>query len=454
MPKLLALVFCIPLVVGSPVSAVEVGAFRFTVRAGGYTFKVPYDANRSLSVSSTQVQHAVLLLHGSSRSAANAYETLLEALDLAGLGSTPNLLVAPQFLIEADIVSNLLPTDHLFWGDSGWKEGNASQSTAANPRPAALSSFAVMDSILYAIGTRYPNLQTLVLAGRSAGGQFIHRFAAGSTVADVLANAFGVEVRFVVANPSSYIYMNTQRVVAGTLDQFAVPSSSTIASCPGYDDYKYGLQDRNNYMSQLSASQIRSRFPQQRVTYLLGELDDDPAALDLDTSCAAMLQGSNRLERGLIFGSYVRHVYGASGFANHRTIVVPDVGHSAENMFRSPCGVGELFGVGNCDPVAIAPETTDGTAPLELGPGEPNPFGSQTTIVYAVPDGRRRTTLRVFDVRGRVVRTLLDGAQVERTASVVWDGRSDAGQRVAAGVYFYRLQHGLETITRRVALLR
>ena len=146
---------------GSPASAntpvTPIGAFRFAVRAGGTTFQVPYDANRSLSVTSTQVQRAVVLLHGSSRSSANAYETLGEAADLAGASNATILLVAPQFLLEVDINFHQLPADHLFWSDSGWKEGNTSQSTVANPRPAARSSIAVMDTSLYCTGSRNPN---------------------------------------------------------------------------------------------------------------------------------------------------------------------------------------------------------------------------------------------------------------------------------------------------------
>jgi len=192
-------------------------------------------------------------------------------------------------------------------------------------------------------------------------------------------NDFGVELVFVVANASSYLYLNAERAVAGTLNQFAIPSNAVIASCSDYNEYKYGLQARNTYMSRLSSSQIVSRFPQQRMTYLLGELDNDPAAADLDTSCAAWMQGSHRLERGRIFGEYLRHFYGASISDNHRTIVVPGVGHSAENMFRSSCGVAHLFGAGECDPVDVAPDLTGGAQLLFLRQGHPNPFKSQTS---------------------------------------------------------------------------
>jgi flagellar hook assembly protein FlgD len=60
-------------------------------------------------------------------------------------------------------------------------------------------------------------------------------------------------------------------------------------------------------------------------------------------------------------------------------------------------------------------------------------------ISYAVKDGGQ-TTIRVYNVAGKVVRTLLDRELAAGTSGrVVWDGTDDAGERCAAGVYFYRI---------------
>jgi flagellar hook assembly protein FlgD len=63
-------------------------------------------------------------------------------------------------------------------------------------------------------------------------------------------------------------------------------------------------------------------------------------------------------------------------------------------------------------------------------------------------------TLRVYDVSGRLVRTLVDGRQPEGVATATWDGRNDGGGRVASGVYFYRLEAGDTRATRRMVLLK
>ncbi|RMH89545.1 MAG: T9SS C-terminal target domain-containing protein, partial [Calditrichaeota bacterium] len=69
----------------------------------------------------------------------------------------------------------------------------------------------------------------------------------------------------------------------------------------------------------------------------------------------------------------------------------------------------------------------------------PNPFNPTTTIPFGLPE-EARVSLEIFNLLGQKVRTLLSR---ERLAAgyhrVVWDGLSDAGQRVASGIYFYRL---------------
>ncbi len=71
----------------------------------------------------------------------------------------------------------------------------------------------------------------------------------------------------------------------------------------------------------------------------------------------------------------------------------------------------------------------------------PNPFNPQTSIRYTVPSSGH-VSLRVYDQRGRLVRTLVDGAQKEGERVVVWDGRADDGARVSSGIYLYQLKAG------------
>jgi hypothetical protein len=84
----------------------------------------------------------------------------------------------------------------------------------------------------------------------------------------------------------------------------------------------------------------------------------------------------------------------------------------------------------------------------------PNPFNPTTTIRFGVAQ-QGRVTLRIYDVRGALVRTLVDDvreAGVEHR--VRWDGRDDRGRSVASGVYFLRLEAQGFFETRKMVLLR
>ena len=82
----------------------------------------------------------------------------------------------------------------------------------------------------------------------------------------------------------------------------------------------------------------------------------------------------------------------------------------------------------------------------------PNPFNPSTRIVYALPSAGH-VSVRIFDVSGRLVRTLVDEFGGAGTHEVVWNGRDDRGALVASGVYFCRLEAaGTEDAIRMVLL--
>jgi T5SS/PEP-CTERM-associated repeat protein len=86
-------------------------------------------------------------------------------------------------------------------------------------------------------------------------------------------------------------------------------------------------------------------------------------------------------------------------------------------------------------------------------PGFPNPFRSSTTIQFDLPEGRE-VTLRIYDVQGRLVRTLLDEVRYEPgTHRATWLGDDDRGRRSAAGIYFYRVEAGRDRQVRRIVKL-
>lgn len=429
----------------------QVSSSRLSFIVNGYTLKLPYYRNRVLSGSYPSVTRAVVMIHGTLRNGSVSYENMVTAAGVAGVPDSTALLIAPQFLTEEDISAKHLTSDVLYWDQEGWKQGDLSLGTVSHPRPDSISTFAVIDSILYRIASQNPNLRLITVAGHSAGGQFVNRYAAANRIELALYSEFGVTVHYVAANPSSYLYFDGQRVVPGTMDEFDYPVVETMEACPDYDTYKYGLYQPNPYVSNVSAGQLMSQFATRQVMCLLGGADTSTTDANLDTTCAARLQGPYRLARGLIYQNYLKQVFGAGVLPSHGVEVIAGVGHDSNGIFTSLCGALALFGSTSCSFLDSGPPAPE---PTGLSLSFPNPLPVAAQIRFRLPDAAARVTLRVYDIRGCIMRTLVDGAQPAGMRTVFWDGRSDHGTRLAPGMYICRLQQSSRTVTTKVAILR
>ncbi len=105
--------------------------------------------------------------------------------------------------------------------------------------------------------------------------------------------------------------------------------------------------------------------------------------------------------------------------------------------------VGSSTGAGDGTPARFA----------TLSQNAPNPFNPSTAIRYSLPQAGT-VSLRIYDVRGRQVRSLVEGAQDAGDHVVVWDGRDDRGGHAASGAYVYRLQAGGSSQQRSMMLVR
>lgn len=333
---------------------------RMTMTANGNDYSIAYCANVDVDSVTLNTERILIVVHGSSRNAEDYFDYAEQAGILADDSDITTAIVAPYFLTESDLDAFNLAEDMLFWSSGGWKKGNTSNSSTAHPRDDHISSFAVLDELLQRLIDNNPNATQAVIVGHSAGGQFVNRYAAGGQTE--LANP-GLPVRYVSANPSSWLYFSPERVEAGSVDVFSVPDS---ASCPDYDDYKYGLLDMNNYMNGVGVNALRQNYQQRNVIYLLGELDDNPNDSSMDTTCPADKQGPHRLLRSEIYFNYVNWYFGTANLGDHQRQTVLGVGHSGSNMLQSPCGQYYLFdhpaSAGNCAPTngATAPAAPTG----------------------------------------------------------------------------------------------
>jgi len=97
---------------------------------------------------------------------------------------------------------------------------------------------------------------------------------------------------------------------------------------------------------------------------------------------------------------------------------------------------------------------------FSLSQNSPNPFRGSTKILYTIaftgsPNKKSYVMLRVYNITGKLIRTLVDQAETPGYYRVIWDGRDDYGRKVPAGIYFYRLKADSKIIgTKKLILLR
>jgi len=324
-----------------PVGAVGNEHLRVTTPRG--TGVVPF--YRSMEErDAANVSRIVVLLHGRLRDADAYLLSAQNALAAASTNPARTLLLVPQFLATADIGAHGLPADTLHWEWTSWMGGD----DAAGPAP--LSSFDVLDALIeqFADRARFPALTDVVIAGHSGGAQVAHRYA----IVGVGCKAPGVHCRYVIANPSSYVYFDAMRP-----DAQGILRPADTARCPGVDNWKYGVRRAPRYVEAAQFETLEQRYAAADVIYLLGQEDRDPHHDALDRSCAAAAQGPHRLARGRSYFAYLKERHPA---LSHRCWEVPGVGHNGAAMLGSHEGVRALFGVERLAHI-IAPSTAGAT---------------------------------------------------------------------------------------------
>ncbi len=294
---------------------------QFTVSTARGSGIVRYFGTASLA-GDASVTRAFVVVHGVLRDADYYFDTARKAVARARAAHV--LVIAPQFVEKADLAGHDVPAATLRW-DGEWPGG------ADALAPARISSYDVLDAMLARLSdrSRFPHLREIVVAGHSAGGQIVQRYAAVGRAPQLDPGA-RVPVKLVVANPSSYFYFDDWR-------------PAPQVHCPDVDSWRYGIAGAPRYVSGTPA-QLVARYVERRVTYLLGMLDTNSHEDDLDRSCGGEAQGATRLARGTNYIAYVHRQH--PGGTMQTYAFVPGVPHDNRRMFTSPCGLAVLFGTG------------------------------------------------------------------------------------------------------------
>jgi hypothetical protein len=190
-------------------------------------------------------------------------------------------------------------------------------------------------------------MQAIVVAGHSAGGQFVARYEMANKMHDTL----GVPVSYVVANPSSYAWPDSTRPLPV---QDAAPENAGLGwktetphtsfeygpyqprgncgnSAQTYDRWPFGLEQRTGgYTAGMPDEQLRRQLISRPTTYLLSQVDTLPLG-GFDGSCNAMAQGATRRARGEAYAKFVNEKLGAK----HTVQIVPECGHNDRCVYTT-----------------------------------------------------------------------------------------------------------------------
>jgi len=108
----------------------------------------------------------------------------------------------------------------------------------------------------------------------------------------------------------------------------------------------------------------------------------------------------------------------------------------------------------NKPPVAIEEGQRNEPRTFYLYQNYPNPFNPQTTIPFKIIGSSASVQLLIFDIIGRIVRNLFEGALPPGKYDYVWNGKNDLGKDVSSGIYFYSLKAGNQLFVKKMMLLR
>ena len=356
----------------------------------------PDDATDSL------IRVVVVIVHGSGRNADDyLYAGLVTSSIQNAYPSESVAVIAPRFLAVSDGIMDVpVPAfknqlnpkrvKPMFWNESypiahTWRYGANAVFPSEN-----ISSYDAMDSIVeYFIDEkRFHNVERIVVAGHSAGGQFTHRWALTShsyfwslissikrddemslysklpatavhsnrrrRMAEQSKQPTRISVTVIAANPRSYCYLDGRRFINNKLQY---PPENEISECPGYNQWEWGLEDggrlptpyRDRALESVdwNTTKLILRYENRDVIYLSGEKDTD----FLHGSCEDdNFQGKFRRERSERFFQSLKEIF---GYQIHKRMVIPNVGHDHSLIFESDQGVEAIFGTKHDIPLDV-----------------------------------------------------------------------------------------------------
>ena len=306
--------------------SVDIAPDRFVFEEDNKKLSIPIVTSKPLNKIEHETEYLIIMVHGAGLNAEKSFETAQQFIKALKMNNKRFLVLAPQIIEGVKLEEKGL----LFW-DRKWREGGMSLSTRPNKDLPSLSSFDVMDRLIDVSIKLNHNIHKIIILGHSAGGQFVLRYAAINNRHELLEQR-RVSIRYVVANLSSYLYLDKTRYKFISKDNILEIRQEEFKDCPGYNKFKYGMEDLYGYAKDIPIKTIRKRLTTRPIMFLLGAEDID-RGLFVDMACEVELQGKNRFERGIIYQHHLSYFVENGPNSQHIWIEIPGVGHNATDMF-------------------------------------------------------------------------------------------------------------------------
>lgn len=157
-------------------------------------------------------------------------------------------------------------------------------------------------------------------------------------------------------------------------------------------------------------------------------------------------EGYTKINEKLIEGAGTSSVAHSYTYKDKRLLNDTTYWYKIEDM--SLTGKGTMHG-----PISITTKSEPVPTVFKLSQSYPNPFNPTTTIRYQLPE-KSLVNLKIYNILGQLIRTLVDDEKAAGYYTIQWDGRDDSGKTVGSGIYFYRLEAGSFIQTRKALFLR
>lgn len=225
----------------------------------------------------------------------------------------------------------------------------------------------------------------------------------------------------------------------GDLDLY-IPNIGTLQL--GFQNrfYVNELQNNNNWIKLFLEGDESNKSAIGSKVFLYAVVDGEPVSMRRDVSAQNTFGGHNSLQVHFGLGDAESidsiRIHWPSG----QTSIVENVQVNANLEVNENSGVTGI-------------EDEELRTGFQLDQNYPNPFNPETKISYSIP-APSDVSLKIYDIMGKEVATLVDGFQQKTSGTVRWNAMNNLGQKVASGIYFYTLKTPNQVLTRKMMLIK